>query len=169
MKRVVEALAIIICFLLQSTLFHYAAFAGIVPNLMIIITSIFGFMEGRTDGMVVGFISGLIIDIFYGNLIGLNALIFMYIGFGNGIANRGFYPDDIKFPLLFISVSDLVYLILTYLTGFILRARFNVGYYFLHLMLPELVYTVIVSLFIYLAVRGILLRIEGRFGEDEQA
>ena len=167
MKRLVEALFVIVCFLLQSTIFHYAGFAGIVPNLMIIITSIFGFMEGRSDGMVVGFVSGLLIDIFYGNVLGLNALIFLFIGYGNGVANRGFYPDDIKFPLLFISISDIVYLIMTYLSGFLLRARFNLGYYFLHLILPELVYTIIVSLFIYLAVRWILLRIEGRFEEDE--
>ena len=167
MKRLVEALFVIVCFLLQSTIFHYAGFAGIVPNLMIIITSIFGFMAGRSDGMVVGFVSGLLIDIFYGNVLGLNALIFLFIGYGNGVANRGFYPDDIKFPLLFISISDIIYMIMTYLSGFLLRARFDLGYYFLHLMLPELVYTIIVSLFIYLAVRGILLRIEGRFEEDE--
>ncbi|MBR1523626.1 MAG: rod shape-determining protein MreD [Lachnospiraceae bacterium] len=168
MKRLVEALAIILCFLLQSTIFQHIAFAGIVPNLMIIITSIFGFMEGRSDGMVVGFICGLLTDIFYGSVLGLNALIYLLIGYANGAANRGFYPDDIKFPLLFISVSDIVYLVMTYLSGFLLRARFNVGYYFLHIMLPELVYTIIVSLFVYLILRGILLRIEGSFEESEQ-
>ncbi|MBQ8956285.1 MAG: rod shape-determining protein MreD [Lachnospiraceae bacterium] len=168
MKRLVEALAIILCFLLQSTIFQHIAFAGIVPNLMLIITSIFGFMEGRSDGMVVGFICGLLTDIFYGSVLGLNALIYLLIGYANGAANRGFYPDDIKFPLLFISVSDIVYLVMTYLSGFLLRARFNVGYYFLHIMLPELVYTIIVSLFVYLILRGILLRIEGSFEESEQ-
>lgn len=168
MKRLVEALAIILCFLLQSTIFQHIAFAGIVPNLMIIITSIFGFMEGRSDGMVVGFICGLLTDIFYGSVLGLNALIYLLIGYANGAANRGFYPDDIKFPLLFISVSDIVYLVMTYLSGFLLRARFNVGYYFLHIMLPELVYTIVVSLFVYLILRGILLRIEGSFEESEQ-
>ncbi|MBQ9606059.1 MAG: rod shape-determining protein MreD [Lachnospiraceae bacterium] len=168
MKRLVETLAIILCFLLQSTIFQHIAFAGIVPNLMIIITSIFGFMEGRSDGMVVGFICGLLTDIFYGSVLGLNALIYLLIGYANGAANRGFYPDDIKFPLLFISVSDIVYLVMTYLSGFLLRARFNVGYYFLHIMLPELVYTIIVSLFVYLILRGILLRIEGSFEESEQ-
>lgn len=168
MKRLVEALAIILCFLLQSTIFQHIAFAGIVPNLMLIITSIFGFMEGRSDGMVVGFICGLLTDIFYGSVLGLNALIYLLIGYANGAANRGFYPDDIKFPLLFISVSDIVYLVMTYLSGFLLRARFNVGYYFLHIMLPELVYTIVVSLFVYLILRGILLRIEGSFEESEQ-
>ena len=167
MKRVVGVIVIIICFLLQSTLFQFIAFAGIVPNLMIIITSIFGFMEGRTDGMLVGFTCGLLIDVFYGSILGMNALIFLFIGYANGVANRGFYPDDIKFPIIFIAASDTVCLILTYLTGFLLRARFNIGYYIIHLMLPELIYTIAVSIVIYIPIRNILLLFDRRTEETE--
>ena len=123
MKRVVQILLIFICFLLQCTLFQSIAFAGIVPNLMVIVTSIYGFVEGRSDGMIAGFISGLLMDIFYADFLGINMLIFLYIGYVNGVANRVFYPDDIKFPILFISLSDLAYLFLTYFFGFLLRAR----------------------------------------------
>ncbi|MBQ7584356.1 MAG: rod shape-determining protein MreD [Lachnospiraceae bacterium] len=167
MKRVVGAFAIIICFLFQSTLFQNIAFAGIVPNLMIIITSIFGIMEGRTDGMLVGFTCGILIDIFYGSVLGLNALIFLIIGYVNGVANRGFYPDDIKFPIIFIAASDTVYLILTYITGFLFRARFDIGYYFIHLMLPELIYTVAVAIMIYIPIRNLLLRFDRKAEESE--
>ncbi len=166
MKRVVEVVCIFLFFLLQSTLFQHISFAGIVPNLMIIATSAFGFLEGRTDGMCVGFVCGLLTDIFYGSLLGLNALIYLYIGYANGAANRGFYPDDIKFPLLFISASDLVYLMLTYCTGFLLRARFDLGYYFTRLMIPELIYTIALSLLIYLPLRRVFVRIERRREED---
>ena len=162
MKRVIGLIAIIICFLLQSTLFHYIAFAGIVPNLMIIITSILGFMEGRTDGMLAGFLCGLLTDIFYGSVLGMNALIFLLIGYANGALNRVFYPDDIKFPLIYIAASDTACLIMTYLSGFLLRARFNIGYYFIHLMVPELIYTIVVSLIIYLPMRNILLLFDRR-------
>ncbi len=167
MKRIVGLFLIIICFLLQSTLFQYIAFAGIVPNLMIMITSIFGIMEGRTDGMLVGFACGLLTDIFYGSVLGVNALIFLLIGYANGIANRGFYPDDIKFPIMFIAASDMVCLVLTYLTGFLFRARFDVGYYFIHLMLPELIYTVIVAILFYIPIRNLLLRFDRRAEESE--
>ncbi|MCR5773592.1 MAG: rod shape-determining protein MreD [Lachnospiraceae bacterium] len=167
MKKLVELLVIIICFLLQSTIFHSISFAGIVPNLMVVITSIFGFMEGRNDGMFVGFISGLLIDIFYGSVLGWNALIFLLLGYVNGIANRVFYPDDIKFPLLFISLTDVAYLFITYVTGFLFRARFNVSYYLGHIILPELVYTIIVSVLVYLPLLRIFMLIDGRFEETE--
>ena len=167
MKRVIGFFLIIICFLLQSTLFQHIAFAGIVPNLMIIITSIFGIMEGRTDGMLVGFACGLLTDIFYGSVLGLNALIYLIIGYADGVANRGFYPDDIKFPIMFIAASDTAFLILTYLSGFLFRARFNIIHYFLNIMLPELIYTVLAAIIIYIPLRKLLLSLD-RGTEDSE-
>ncbi len=160
MKRVVQILLIFICFLLQCTLFQSIAFAGIVPNLMVIVTSIYGFVEGRSDGMIAGFISGLLMDIFYADLLGVNMLIFLYIGYVNGVANRVFYPDDIKFPILFISLSDLAYLFLTYFFGFLLRARFDIGYYFLHVILPEAAYTIVVATIVYIPLQRIIYRLK---------
>ncbi len=160
MKRVVQILLIFICFLLQCTLFQSIAFAGIVPNLMVIVTSIYGFVEGRSDGMIAGFISGLLMDIFYADFLGINMLIFLYIGYVNGVANRVFYPDDIKFPILFISLSDLAYLFLTYFFGFLLRARFDIGYYFLHVILPEAAYTIVVATIVYIPLQRIIYRLK---------
>ncbi len=159
MKRVIQILLIFICFLLQCTLFQNIAFAGIVPNLMIIVTSIYGFVEGRSDGMIAGFICGLLTDIFYSDIIGLNTLVFLYIGYVNGIANRVFYPDDIKFPILFISLSDLSYLFMIYLLQFLLRARFDIGYYFMHVILPEAAYTIVVAVIVYLPLQRIIYRL----------
>ena len=102
-------LLIIICFLLQTTVFKGLAFGGIVPNLLIVLTAAFGFMRGERTGLLVGFFCGLLADIFFGNVLGLNAMIYMYIGYFNGKFNRIFFPDDIKLPLLLIFLSDLAY------------------------------------------------------------
>ena len=67
MKRKLITLAIIIlCFLLQSTIFPSLAFACVQPNLFIIVTASFGFMRGRKEGMAVGVICGLLTDVFLG-------------------------------------------------------------------------------------------------------
>jgi rod shape-determining protein MreD len=87
-------------------------------------------------------------------------LIFLYIGYVNGVANRVFYPDDIKFPILFISLSDLAYLFLTYFFGFLLRARFDIGYYFLHVILPEAAYTIVVATIVYIPLQRIIYRLK---------
>ena len=105
-RKIVIALMILLCFLLQSTVFQALAIGSISPNLMIILTASFGFMGGRKEGMIVGFFCGLLEDIFYGRLLGMHAIIYMYIGYGNGQFNRIFYGDDIKLPLSLISASE---------------------------------------------------------------
>ena len=100
---------IIFCFILQSTVFRSLSFAGIVPNLLIILTASFGFMRGENEGIFIGFLCGFLIDIFYGDILGFYALLYMYIGFFNGKFNRIFYPEDIKFPIALIIISDFSY------------------------------------------------------------
>ena len=89
MKRCITiGFIIIICFILQSTLFHYLALAGVVPNLLLIVTMSFGLMRGRKEGMLVGFFSGLLIDIFFGTVLGPYALIYMTMGYINENASN---------------------------------------------------------------------------------
>lgn len=150
MKRFfVSVLLIIICFLLQTTVFQWLNFGGIVPNLMIILVASFGFMRQEKAGLLFGFCCGLLIDIFFANVLGINAMIYMYIGYVNGKFNRIFYPEDIKLPLILILVSDLAYGFIYYITLFLMRGRFHIGYYFIHIILPETVYTILITLLLY--------------------
>lgn len=148
-RKIVIALMIIACFLLQSTLFQSLSLASISPNLLIILTSAYGFMKGKKEGMAVGFFCGLLEDIFFGRLLGMHALIYMYIGYANGYFNQIFYGEDIKLPMALISASELAYGLGTYLIMFLMRSRFDFFYYLKRIILPELLYTIIVTLFVY--------------------
>ena len=169
MKRfIVSVFLIITCFLLQTTVFRGLAFGGIVPNLMIVLTASFGFMRGEKTGLIMGFCSGLLIDIFFGSVLGLNAMIYMYIGYTNGKFNRIFFPDDIKLPLALILVSDLAYGFLYYTILFLMRGRFHISYYILHVILPEMVYTILVTLFLYPLILWINKKIEASEKRSER-
>lgn len=161
MKRIiVSVLLIIICFLFQTTVFKGLEFGGIVPNLLIILTASFGFMKGERTGLIIGFFCGFLADVFFGNVLGLNAMIYMYIGYANGKFNQIFYPEDIKLPLCLILVSDLSYGFLYYITLFLMRGRFDIGYYFLHVILPEMVYTILITLLLYPLILWINKKLE---------
>lgn len=157
MKRaIVTGILIFICFLLQSVVCPWFAFAGVMCNLLIILTASFGFMCGESVGLLTGFFCGLLVDIFSvfggsvtGDIIGYYALLYMLIGYMNGRCHRMFYPEDIKLPLLMITSSDIALNLVTYLILFLLRAKLDVGYYLLHIILPEAVYTVIVAFVFY--------------------
>ncbi len=161
MKRFLFYLLMVIaCFLLQTTLFKGLAFGGIVPDLMIILTASLGFMRGKKTGLLIGFFCGFLADIFFGSVLGLNAMIYMYIGYANGKFSRIFYPEDIKLPLILILTSDFVYGLLYYLTLFLMRGRFHFSYYLLNIILPEMVYTILVTLLLYPLILWINTKIE---------
>ena len=163
MRRfVISFLLVISCFVLQSTVFKAIAFGGIIPNLMIVLTASFGFMRGEKAGILFGFFCGLLADIFFGSVIGLYAMIYMYIGYANGKFNMIFYPEDIKLPLALIFVSDMVYGLLSYIILFLMRGRFHFTYYLIHIILPEMVYTIVVTLIFYPFLLWINKKLEDR-------
>ena len=163
MRRKITVIFLIwFCFLMQSTVFQWISFNDIVPNLLIVLTAAFGFIRGEKEGLAIGFICGLICDIFFGDIIGFNALVMMYIGYLNGKFSGGFYPEDIKLPLALIIVSDLSYSTVCYICLFLLRGRLDFPYYFMNVILPEAVYTTIVTLLLYPLVLFINVRLENR-------
>ena len=165
MKRNLVVLCLIVLFfLLQCTIFRVLDFNGIGPNLLVILVAAFGFMCGKKQGLVIGFLSGLLVDIFFGEIIGLNALLYMYVGFTNGVFHHWFFPEDIKLPLFLITISDFLFGFVSYVLLFLLRGRFDFGYYFSNVILPEAVYTVFVSMLFY----PIILKINSKLETEEK-
>ena len=148
-KALLGAAFLLLFFLLQSTVFKYFAINNIGPNLFIIITCTFGFMYSDREGLIIGFFAGLLCDIFFGPILGINALIYMFIGFVNGKFNRLYYSEDFILPgSLFLS-SNICYGLVYYILIFILRGRFQFTYYLMNIILPESIYTLVCSIVFY--------------------
>lgn len=148
-RKITMAVLVLLFVLLQSTVCPMIAVAEIKPNLLIILTVSFGLMRGRKDGMLIGFFCGFLTDIFFESTIGFNALIYLWAGYFSGYFYRIFYDDDIKTPLLLISVSDLAYGIVQYGFRFLLRGRIRFFYYFGRIIMPEVVYTLLLTIILY--------------------
>lgn len=99
--------------------------------------------------MLTGFFCGLLTDIFFNTIIGFNALIYLWAGYFSGNFYRIFYDDDIKTPLFLISVSDVVYGIVQYGFLFLMRGRIHFFYYLGRIILPEMLYTLILTFVVY--------------------
>lgn len=144
-----DAILILICFLLQQSAFWALPLNGTVPNILLILTVVYGLISGSREGLWIGFFSGLLIDLFFGDIIGVNALIYMLIGYANGYFKGGFFPEDIKMPLLLIILNDIIFSIVYYLLNFLPRGRLNLMGYLKSVCLPELFYTAILAFLIY--------------------
>lgn len=148
-RKLILAVLILLTFILQGTVFQTLSIASIAPNLLLILTVSFGFMRGKREGLFTGFFCGLLVDIFYGNLIGFYALLYMYIGFLNGFLYKVFYDEDIKVPMVLVAVSDIAYGVIVYGLQFLLRGRLDFFSYLRHIILPEMVYTVLLTVILY--------------------
>ena len=162
LRKLIVTIFILVCFVMQCSVFSAFSLAGIIPNLMIILTSAFGLMRGEKEGLLTGFFCGLLSDVFFGDTLGLYAMLMMYIGYLNGKFSRIIYPEDIKLPIALITVSDLTYGVLCYIILFLLQRRFDFPYYFARIILPEALYTVIVTLFLYPLILRVNERLEAR-------
>ena len=99
--------------------------------------------------MFAGFASGLLIDIQFGDMIGFYAVIYLLIGYINGIFHQTYYDEDIKFPLFLIAVSEFLYGIVIYFLMFLLRSDFDFLYYLNRIIVPEMIYTIVITLGLY--------------------
>ena len=160
----ITMLIVVICFLLESAVFKRISLFTTTPNLLIVVTSSFGFMRGKKEGMWVGFFSGLIVDIFFSDILGFYALVYMLLGYCNGFFKRIFYDEDIKLPIILIAASDLIYGNIVYVFMFVMRSRFDYFHYLKQIIIPELIYTILITVILY----QIILKINQKLEADEK-
>ncbi len=146
MKRAIgQGLIVMLAFILQNTAFSALSFNGVKPNLLLIISVFFGYAVSSNNGMLTGFFAGLLCDIFFGSYIGVYSFIFMILGGFGGLMAKIFYQDDIVFPFVTVALADALFGLAYYIFMFLLRGRFSFFHYVKSIILPELLYTLAVS------------------------
>ena len=148
-QALLNVLLILLAFTVQHCVFPLLPFLAATPNLLLILIFSFGFIQGKTSGMIFGLLSGLLMDLFYSGPFGFYSLILIYIGYFNGIFTKYYYEDYITLPLILSVFNELVYCMYIYVFRFLIRGRLNLPYYFWHLMVPEIIFTVVTTLLVY--------------------
>lgn len=145
----IKIILIVLTFILQNSLSLISGDWFSTPNLLIVLTCIFGYIGGGKEGMLIGFISGFIVDVFAADILGMNALLYLYVGAISGIFHRLFYKDMVVLPLAIVCIGDFLYNFGYYIFRFLLRNKLNFPYYFNEVILPEMVFTIFMALLSY--------------------
>lgn len=164
MRWLITCLILIVNLILQSTLFQYIGIMGIKPNTAIIIVASIAFMRGEIDGGITGLIAGFLQDSFFGMFLGLNMFIYMIIGYLCGKFLSGFYKESIIIPTLIALVADFCYGFLFYTISVLMRGYTNFLYFLSMIILPEMVYTAVVSIILYQLLFRINMWYDERYG-----
>ena len=115
----------------------------------------YALLRGSTEGAIVGFFSGLPIDIFFGTSFGYYTLLFLLAGLLIGRSQKDFYRENYLLPIIICSLAAIVYESIIFVTGFFLQGNTTVLYFLVRLALPEAVYTAVVTIPIYRLLFGI--------------
>ena len=139
----------LLAFTIQSGVFPLLPFLASTPNLLLILTFSFGFIYGKKAGMWYGLLAGILLDLFYSGPFGFYTLLYINIGYVNGICTKYYYEDYITLPLILSLLNELAYNFYIYVFSFLIRNRLDFFYYFWEIILPETIFTVVATLFLY--------------------
>lgn len=162
MRILVIGIILILNTILQSTYFDYIEIINIKPNTAIIIIVSFALMRGSFEGAIIGFCAGLLQDLLFGTSIGINALLGMYIGYFCGKLNKDFYSENYLLELILCVFSVLFYDSVIYILGFLVRGKTDFIYFLNNIIIPEVVYTSVLSLLVYKLLYFVNYKIESR-------
>jgi rod shape-determining protein MreD len=150
MLRIVgTVLLIFISYLLQTSVFSMLPFIQTTPNLLLVLTFSVGILRGKEEGLIVGVLSGLFLDLMSGGYIGFYGLIYMYIGLMCGMLYQHIDIDIPLVPIVLCIITQLLYHLYVFVFRFLLRGRLGIGTYLKSIIMPELVLTTVIGIFLY--------------------
>jgi len=103
-------LLILLALLLQASWIDSLAIYGIAPDIVIIILVFIAFTRGQIEATVLGFISGLLIDIYDpGTRLGVNALGNSLIGFFAGYSRVSVAAEALRAQAVILFLATLLH------------------------------------------------------------
>lgn len=148
-RKICELILILFFYLLQSTLGRAISIGGISPNFLIILPVVFGFLKGKNEGIYVGFMCGLMYDLFTYDIIGFSSIMLMIAGYWSGFYCQEYNETEMIIPMAIFIVSSFGFGFISYVGNFLLHNKLDVMYYVTRIIIPETIYTLVVTIVIY--------------------
>ena len=117
---VVPLLAVVT--LLQSTLVSHFRIWGVFADLPLLIVVSWGVLRGPREGLIWGFVAGLMLDIFSGAPFGAATFGLMAVGLLSGLGKSTVFQSRIVLPMLAVLLAtviyDIIFLIVVWISGY---------------------------------------------------
>ena len=135
--------------ILQSTVLETVAIAGIKPDLVMLLVVLNGFLLGTREGAFLGFVGGIVEDLFFGSYIGLNALSKMAAGYLAGAAGERLYRENIPIATIIAFFTSLAGLTVNYMLLLYLDIHVSPFNALFRVALPGAAYTALLAPFVF--------------------
>lgn len=149
-KRVlIDFLLITGIYLLQTSFLPFLFGSGFCPNLLLILISAMGFIYGSFTGMLSGLYAGLLMDSSASGPFGYYMLIFVVIGYVNGLFTAFYYDDYLTLPMILCVISELIYNASLIFLKFISTGNVDLSYSIKKIVLPEIFFSLLITMLLY--------------------
>ena len=157
MSILILALVILVNLLLQSTIFPYMSIFGVVPNTALLIVMSIALLRGKYYGGFTGIIMGLLQDVIFSSVIGINAFIYFFAGYLIGMAENKLSRDNMFIPILFSIIGTIYYNFAYYTFMFFLSRNIPFLSFSKYIMLIEILYNIVLAIPIYLVLSKVFV------------
>jgi len=109
MRTLHHALILALALLVQTSWAHAIAIYGITPDVVLLVVVFIGITSGQVEAIIFGFVSGLLLDVYNPEFMGVNALANSVVGFAVGYSRIGIVAEDWTVQGIVILVAGLLH------------------------------------------------------------
>lgn len=161
MRTIVISILLLLTYIGEATVFQGLRIGGIAPSFTVMIIVSFALLRGSKEGALIGCMAGLLYDITFGMYPFEMTIPYVLVGYLCGKFNKNFYRENFVLPFFCTLISSFAINLGT-LFIFIMRAKINLFFYFKSIIIPEIIYTITLSLIVYQLMYLINERLELR-------
>ena len=154
MKRFPLYIILIAAFLIQLLFLDHIKIACAKPDLLVILVVFFAIFFGPATGAEVGFISGLLKDIYSLDIFGVNSVLLSLTGLIAGMLSPKLFRESKLTQALLVFASSALYMIIHYFASSLILKITYVALpdYLYGLILPSSFYTAMLSAILFPAL-----------------
>ncbi len=151
LRYFVYFIVIVLLLTIQATWVAQVFQWGSQPSLYLVFLLWIGYQEGKQPAQILGFLSGIVIDLLIGIPLGVSSFVLALFGYFAGIAKGRFFYDSIFYPIV-ISALAVLYKQMMYMLVFgmfqikMSASTFFSGHWVLELSLTSILSPIVFSL-----------------------
>lgn len=146
MKYFWSYFTVLILFLVQTTLGKYIDILGIAPNFVFVFAVCYSMYNFPVRSAILCVTAGLLLDLYGCKTVGVNALLYMYIGLAVSLFGSSLMKKNIWAVVLGVIIVSALYQSVYLLFGYVLKSDVSFLYGFLRIVIPGTLYDGVAAL-----------------------
>lgn len=149
MRYWVLAGLLVLAFLLQSVVVSYFSFAGVLPDLVMVMVLSYGLLFGWEVGLGAGILGGLLLDLTTARYVGLHVLTLGLVGLVSGVVEEKVFKDNILLAPTAGFVASVANQSIVFVALWVFGWKFSMVETLRYTILPAALYDMILAALVY--------------------